>query len=218
MNDVAPAPVEGALRGGGRRARRAGGHRGAVASGPLRRRAGGPARRARAGARRARRLRSPPIWPQAAQRAATWSPTTQAARPGSRSPSSPSRRKTTRRSRRPSATPPRWPPHLRPGRLLVVSSPTAEHAGGVAAATVELLTGLRAGADYALAHLFGPVRNGRLIVSGVDVASATRARGVARRARPRRDAGAAGRRRRGRRVACWPAPSGRPTSGAPPDG
>ena len=66
-------------------------------------------------------------------------------------------------------------PHLRPGGLLVVSSPTAEHAGGVVAATVELLTGLRAGADYALAHLFGPVSDGRLIVSGIDVASATRA-------------------------------------------
>ena len=56
-----------------------------------------------------------------------------------------------------------------------MSSPTAEHAGGVVAATVELLTGLRAGTDYALAHLFGPVPNGRLIVSGVDVVSATRA-------------------------------------------
>jgi len=64
---------------------------------------------------------------------------------------------------------------LRPGGLLVVSSPTAEHAGGVVAATVELLTGLRAGTDYALAHLFGPAPNGRLIVSGVDVGSATRA-------------------------------------------
>jgi hypothetical protein len=66
-------------------------------------------------------------------------------------------------------------PELRPGGLLVVSSPVAEHAGGVVAATVELLTGLRAGTDYALAHLFGPAPNGRLIVSGVDVASATRA-------------------------------------------
>ena len=66
-------------------------------------------------------------------------------------------------------------PDLRAGSLLIVSSPTAEHAGGVVAATVELLTGLRAGADYALAHLFGPVPNGRMIVSGVDVASATRA-------------------------------------------
>lgn len=66
-------------------------------------------------------------------------------------------------------------PELRPGGLLVVSSPTAEHAGGVVAATVELLTGLQAGTDYALAHLFGPAPNGRLIVSGVDVASATRA-------------------------------------------
>ena len=66
-------------------------------------------------------------------------------------------------------------PDLRPGSLLVVSSPTAEHAGGVVAATVELLTGLRGGTDYALAHLFGPVPNGRLIVSGVDVVSATRA-------------------------------------------
>ena len=66
-------------------------------------------------------------------------------------------------------------PDLRPGSLLVVSSPTAEHAGGVVAATVELLTGLRAGTDYALAHVFGPLPNGRLIVSGVDVASATRA-------------------------------------------
>ena len=56
-----------------------------------------------------------------------------------------------------------------------MSSPTAEHAGGVVAATVELLTGLQAGTDYALAHLFGPVPNGRMIVSGVDVASATRA-------------------------------------------
>jgi UDP-N-acetyl-D-mannosaminuronate dehydrogenase len=66
-------------------------------------------------------------------------------------------------------------PDLRPGSLLIVSSPTAEHAGGVVAATVELLTGLQAGTDYALAHLFGPVPNGRMIVSGVDVASATRA-------------------------------------------
>jgi hypothetical protein len=66
-------------------------------------------------------------------------------------------------------------PDLRPGGLLVVSSPTAEHAGGVVAATVELLTGLRAGADYALAHVFGPLPNGRFIVSGVDLASATRA-------------------------------------------
>jgi threonine dehydrogenase-like Zn-dependent dehydrogenase len=66
-------------------------------------------------------------------------------------------------------------PGLRPGALLVVASPTAEHTGGVVAATVELLTGLRAGPDYALAHLFGPVPNGRLIISGVDVASATRA-------------------------------------------
>jgi hypothetical protein len=64
---------------------------------------------------------------------------------------------------------------LRPGGLLVVSSPTAEHAGEVVAATVELLTGLRAGADYALAHVFGPVPNGRFIVSGVDLPSATRA-------------------------------------------
>ena len=64
---------------------------------------------------------------------------------------------------------------LRPGGLLVVASPTAEHTGGVVAATVELLTGLRAGTDYDLAQLFGPVPNGRLIVSGVDVASATRA-------------------------------------------
>lgn len=66
-------------------------------------------------------------------------------------------------------------PYLRPGGLLVTAGPTAEHTGGVVAATVELLTGLRAGADYGLAHLFGPVTNGRLIVSGVDVASATRA-------------------------------------------
>ena len=66
-------------------------------------------------------------------------------------------------------------PDLSPGGLLMVSSPTAEHAGGVVAATVELLTGLRAGADYALAHVFGPLPNGRLIVSGVDIASATRA-------------------------------------------
>ena len=66
-------------------------------------------------------------------------------------------------------------PDLHPGSLLIVSSPTAEHAGGVVAATVELLTGLRAGTDYALAHLFGPVPSGRMIVSGVDVLSATRA-------------------------------------------
>ena len=66
-------------------------------------------------------------------------------------------------------------PHLRRGSLLVVSSPTAEHTGGVVAATVELLTGLEAGPDYALAHLLGPLPHGRLIVSGVDVASATRA-------------------------------------------
>ena len=66
-------------------------------------------------------------------------------------------------------------PDLRPGGQLVVSSPTAEHAGEVVEATVELLTGLRAGTDFALAHLFGPAPNGRLIVSGVDVASATRA-------------------------------------------
>ena len=68
-------------------------------------------------------------------------------------------------------------PDMRPGSLLMVSSPTAEHAGGVVTATVELLTGLRAGADYALAHVFGPFPNGRLIVSGVDIASATRAQG-----------------------------------------
>jgi len=66
-------------------------------------------------------------------------------------------------------------PHLRRGGLLVVASPTAEYTGGVVAATVELLTGLEAGSDYALAHLFGPVPHGRLIVSGVDVTSATRA-------------------------------------------
>lgn len=66
-------------------------------------------------------------------------------------------------------------PYLRPGGLLVLSSPTAEHAGGVVTATVELLTGMRAGADYALAHLFAPVPARRLIVSGVDVASASRA-------------------------------------------
>jgi hypothetical protein len=66
-------------------------------------------------------------------------------------------------------------PELRTGGLLVVASPTAEHTGGVVAATVELLTGLRAGTDYDLAQLFGPVPNGRLIVSGVDAASATRA-------------------------------------------
>jgi hypothetical protein len=42
-------------------------------------------------------------------------------------------------------------------------------------ATVELLTGLRAGKDYALAHLFPPVPRTRLIVSGVDAASARRA-------------------------------------------
>jgi UDP-N-acetyl-D-mannosaminuronate dehydrogenase len=67
-------------------------------------------------------------------------------------------------------------PHLRPGGLLVVSSATAEHAGVVAAATVELLTGLRAVADYALAHLLPPPAHRRLIVSGVDADSATRAR------------------------------------------
>lgn len=66
-------------------------------------------------------------------------------------------------------------PHLRPGGLLVVSSASVEHAGVVAAATVELLTGLRAGADYALAHLLPPSAHGRLIVSGVDADSATRA-------------------------------------------
>lgn len=66
-------------------------------------------------------------------------------------------------------------PHLSPGGLLVVSSPTAEYTGGIVVATVELLTGLRAGVDYGLAHLFGPVPSGRLIVSGVDVASAARA-------------------------------------------
>jgi hypothetical protein len=66
-------------------------------------------------------------------------------------------------------------PDLRPRSLVIVSSPTAEHAGGVVAATVELLIGLRAGTDYALAHLFGPLPNGRLIVSGVDIVSATRA-------------------------------------------
>ena len=66
-------------------------------------------------------------------------------------------------------------PQLRAGGLLAVSSATAEHAGVVAAATVELLTGLRAGPDYALAFLLPPSGRGRLIVSGVDDASATRA-------------------------------------------
>ena len=65
-------------------------------------------------------------------------------------------------------------PHLRPGSLLVVSSATAEYAGDVAAATVELLTGLRAGADYALGYLFPPAPRARLIVSGVDAASSGR--------------------------------------------
>lgn len=66
-------------------------------------------------------------------------------------------------------------PHLRQGALLVVSSATAENAGVVVDATVELLTGLRAGRDYGLAHLFAPVPQARLIVSGVDAASAGRA-------------------------------------------
>jgi hypothetical protein len=65
-------------------------------------------------------------------------------------------------------------PYLRPGSLLVVSSATAEYAGNVAAATVELLTGLRAGSDYALGYLFPPAPRARLIVSGVDAASSGR--------------------------------------------
>jgi hypothetical protein len=65
-------------------------------------------------------------------------------------------------------------PHLRPGSLLVVSSATAEYAGNIAAATVELLTGLRAGSDYALGYLFPPAPRSRLIVSGVDAASSGR--------------------------------------------
>jgi hypothetical protein len=65
-------------------------------------------------------------------------------------------------------------PHLRSGSLLVVSSVTAEHAGALADATVELLTGLRSGADYALGYLFPPAARSRLIVSGVDAGSARR--------------------------------------------
>jgi UDP-N-acetyl-D-mannosaminuronate dehydrogenase len=65
-------------------------------------------------------------------------------------------------------------PYLRPGSLLVVSSATAEYAGNVAAATVELLTGLRAGSDYALGYLFPPTPRARLIVSGIDAASSGR--------------------------------------------
>ena len=65
-------------------------------------------------------------------------------------------------------------PHLRPGSLLVVSSATAEYAGDVAAATVELLTGLRAGSDYALGCLLPPAPRARLIVSGVNAASSGR--------------------------------------------
>lgn len=65
-------------------------------------------------------------------------------------------------------------PYLRPGSLLVVSSATAEYAGNVAAATVELLTGLRAGSDYALGYLLPPAPHARLIVSGVDAASSGR--------------------------------------------
>lgn len=67
-------------------------------------------------------------------------------------------------------------PHLRRECLLAVSSATAEHAGAVVDATVELLTGLRGGRDYALAHLFPPDAGGRLIVSGLDDPSVERAR------------------------------------------
>jgi hypothetical protein len=121
--------------------------------------------------------RSPPIWTQAAQRAAylvtddagvaagfTVALVTE---PPDDDALSPRRALHRRAGLRPA-----------PGQPADRVQPTAEHAGGVVAATVELLTGLQAGTDYALAHLFGPVPNGRMIVSGVDVASATRARGV----------------------------------------
>jgi hypothetical protein len=65
-------------------------------------------------------------------------------------------------------------PHLRPGSLLVVSSATAEYAGSLVDATVELLTGLRAGSDYGLGYLFSSVPRSRLIVSGIDAESARR--------------------------------------------
>jgi hypothetical protein len=65
-------------------------------------------------------------------------------------------------------------PHLRPGSLLVVSAAMAEYAGTLADTTVELLTGLRAGSDYALGHLFPPAPRSRLIASGVDAGSARR--------------------------------------------
>jgi hypothetical protein len=67
-------------------------------------------------------------------------------------------------------------PHLEPGGLLVVSSTMAEHAGVVAAATVELLTGMRAGTDYGLAFLLPPSGGRRLIASGGDAPAAERAR------------------------------------------
>ena len=121
------------------------------------------------------RLSSPPIWTQAAPRAATSSPTIPRRPAGFTVALVTEPPDDDARSPPPSATRAALAPDLRRGGLLVVSSPTAEHTGGVVAATVELLTGLRAGTDYALAHLFGPVPNGRLIVSGVDVASATRA-------------------------------------------
>ena len=66
-------------------------------------------------------------------------------------------------------------PQLRRECLLAVSSATAEHAGDVVDATLELLTGLCAGRDYALAYLFQPATDGRVIVSGVDGPSVERA-------------------------------------------
>lgn len=67
-------------------------------------------------------------------------------------------------------------PHVRQGCLLAVSCVAAEHAGAVVDATVELLTGLRAGHDYALAYLFPPAPDGQLIVSGIDAESTEQAR------------------------------------------
>ena len=71
-------------------------------------------------------------------------------------------------------------PYVRPGALVVVggtSSPRSD--GEVLSATVELLSGMRAGADYDLAYaltgVLPPCGSTPVIVSGVDTRSAQRA-------------------------------------------
>lgn len=65
---------------------------------------------------------------------------------------------------------------LRQGSLVAISCVAAEHAGAVVDATIELLTGLRAGRDYPLAYLFPPAADGRWIASGIDAGSVEQAR------------------------------------------